>query len=83
METTKIILVLMSLSAFVSCCMKPCPKILQPICGRIVGSTLPDGTQSFENLCLMENYNCENPSKQYEKIGNGECDQLDLLKHVN
>jgi hypothetical protein len=49
--------------------MKPCVKILQKICAK---QRTSEDRQTFENICVMENYNCENRLRQYEvaKVSN-------------
>lgn len=64
------------------CCIKPCSKIFQPICGKIIGGAESE-KQTFENACLMENWNCENASRPYEKISDGECSKLGPVKFAN
>lgn len=46
--------------------------MLQPICAKLIG-TIDANKQSFQNDCLMENYNCDNPTKMLEKLSDGEC----------
>lgn len=53
-------------------CHKLCTRMLQPICARLIGSVDAE-KQSFQNVCLMENYNCDNPSRMLEKVADGEC----------
>jgi hypothetical protein len=45
--------------------MKPCVKILQKICAK---QRTSEDRQTFENICVMENYNCENRLRQYEVV---------------
>lgn len=50
--------------------MKPCSKLYSPICGRRLTDNV---MQTFENGCLLDNYNCENASQRFEKSSDGEC----------
>jgi Kazal-type serine protease inhibitor domain len=63
-------LLILTFAVSIEACMKPCPKLFSPICGR---RSTDNMMQTFENECLLENLNCENPSQRFEKTANGEC----------
>lgn len=45
--------------------------MFQPICAKRVG-TVDAEKQTFENPCLLDNYNCDRLIK-LEKLSDGEC----------
>lgn len=74
-------LTLICVATFAAACIKPCTKMVLTICAKLVGSE--NDKQTFENQCLMDNWNCENPGKRYEKIADGECNRPGPVKFVN
>ncbi|KAG4072906.1 hypothetical protein HA402_006586 [Bradysia odoriphaga] len=62
---------------------KPCVKPSQPICNTVctfIAAPLcasPDGSEgepkTFDNECLLDVYNCQNPNAKYKKTSDGAC----------
>lgn len=65
------LLLIVVVASLVDSCVKPCPKMLATICAKLVSNE--NQKQTFENSCLMENWNCQNPKEQYSKESDGEC----------
>lgn len=65
------LLLIVVIASLVDSCVKPCPKIFALICAKL--TTNENQKQTFENSCLMENWNCQNPKQQYMYDYDGEC----------
>lgn len=65
------LLLIVVIASLVDSCVKPCPKMLALICAKLTTNEVQK--QTFENSCLMENWNCQNPNQQYTKDYDGEC----------
>ncbi|KAF9927008.1 hypothetical protein FBU30_003576 [Linnemannia zychae] len=59
-------------------CGGKCPAVIAPVCAQNAAGD----QKSFNNSCLLSQYNCKFPSNQYTQIANGAC-ALDLSKRAD